>query len=180
MGVHTSSAAPTRASASAATLDKTYSCRVRHQHFIDLAAAVTLPPINNQPQPGGLFLITVQKTRKLNNAIVTLTQVSLSASKNSLRIDTSTCSRVKQQIPLKPRGLQGPITVTPTLSGHDSQQCGTTGRVLVRLRLTTTNHTPTHALLAIRNANANHRPIAFYNWNPHKVNVYVGKTCGAG
>jgi hypothetical protein len=70
--------------------------------------------------------------------------------------------------------------VTPTLSGHDSQQCGTTGRVLVRLRLTTTNHTPTHALLAIRNDNANHRPIAFYNWTPHKVNVYVGKTCGAG
>jgi hypothetical protein len=180
VGVHASSAAPTRAATPAATLDKTYSCRVRHQHFIDLAATPTAPPVNNQPQPGGVFLTTVQKTRKVKDAVVTLTQVSFSASKNSLRIDTSTCNRVKQQIPLKPKGLSGPITVTPTLFGHDNEQCGTTGRVLVRLRLTTTNHTPSHALLAIRNDNASRRPIAFYNWSSRKVKVYIGKTCGAG
>jgi hypothetical protein len=180
VGVHASSAAPTRASVSASTLDKTFSCRVRKQRFINVATAVTLPPINNQPQPGGLFLTTAQKTRKVNNATVTLTQVSLQAAKNSLRIDTSSCSHVKQQIPLKPKGLQGPTTVTPTLFGRDTEQCGTAGRVLVRLRVTSTNHTPTHALLAIRNDNAKKQPIAFYNWTSHKVNLYVGNTCKAG
>ena len=180
VGVHASSAAPTRAGASASTLDKTFSCRVRKQHFINVAAAVTLPPVDNQPQPGGLFLTTVYKTKKLNNATVTLTQVSLQSVKNSLRIDTSSCSHVKQQIPLKPKGLQGPTTVTPTLFGHDTEQCGTAGRVLVRLKVTSTNHTPTHVLLAIRNDNAKKRPVAFYDWTSHKVKVYVGGTCRAG
>ena len=179
VGVHASAAAPTRGTTPASTIDKTYSCRVRHQHFISLATTVTLPPVDNQPQPGGLFLTTVTKTRKVNNAVETLTQMSLSASKNSLRIDTSTCSRVKQQIPLKQRGLSGPITVTPTLFGHDNEQCGTAGRVLVRLRVISTNHTPSQALLAIRNDNAKHRRIAFYKWAPRKVNVYIGKTCRA-
>ena len=178
--MHASSAAPTRASATGSTLDKTFRCQVRHQHFVNVAAAVTLPPIDSQPQPGGLFLTTVDKTRKVNNATVTLTQVSLSALKNSLRIDTSSCSRVKQQIPLNPKGLQGPTTVTPSLFGHDNERCGTAGRVLVRLRVSSTNHTPTKALLAIRNDNAKKQPIAFYNWTSHKVNLYVGKTCTAG
>jgi hypothetical protein len=120
------------------------------------------------------------KTRTVNHATVTLTQVSLQASKNSLRIDTSSCSHVKQQIQLKPKGLQGPTTVTPTLFGHDTEQCGTTGRVLVRLRVTSTKHTPTHALLAIRNENAKKQPIAFYNWTSKKVNLHVGSTCRAG
>jgi hypothetical protein len=120
---------------------------------------------------------TVTKTRKVNNAVETLTQMSVSASQNSLRIDTKTCSRVKQQIPLKQKGLSGPITVTPSQFGHDNEQCGTAGRVLVRLRVVSTNHTPTKALLAIRNQNSSHRPVAFYNWTPHKVNVYIGGTC---
>src|SRR6266700_4798271 len=84
VGVHASSAAPTRATTPASTIDKTFSCRVRHQHYIDLATTVTVPPVNNRPQPGGLFLTTVTKTRKVNNAVETLTQMSLSASKNSL------------------------------------------------------------------------------------------------
>ena len=180
VGVHASSAAPTRAATSASTLDKTFSCRVRQQHFIDLATTVTVPPVNNQPQPGGLFVTTVTKTRTVKNATVTLTQVSVSASKNSLRIDTSTCTHVKQKIPLKQKGLQGPVTVTPSLFGHDTEQCGTAGRVLLRLRVTSTNHTPSHVLLAIRNQNAKRQPVAFYNWTSHKVNVYVGKTCKAG
>jgi len=177
LGVHASSAAPIRTGTASSTLDKTFSCRVRTQHYIDLSAATNAPPVNNQPQPGGLFLTTVTKTRKVNNTLETLTQVSLQASKNSLRIDTKTCSPVKQQIPLKPKGVSGPITVTPSLFGHDNEQCGTAGRVLIRLKVTSTNHTPTHALLAIRNQNASHRAVAFYNWTPHKVNVYIGRTC---
>ena len=177
LGVHASSAAPIRTGTAASTLDKTFSCRVRQERFINLSAATTAPPVNNLPQPGGLFLTTVAKTRKVNNIVETLTQVSLQASKNSLRIDTKTCSPVKQQIPLKPKGVSGPITVTPSQFGHDNEQCGTASRVLVRLQVKSTNHTPSHALLAIRNQNASHRAIAFYNWTSHKVNVYIGGTC---
>jgi hypothetical protein len=177
VGVHASAAAPTRAGTAASTLDKTFSCRVRKQHFVNLSTTVTVPPVDNRPQPGGLFVTTVDKTRTVNNATVTLTQVSVSASKNSLRIDTSACTHVKQQIPLKQKGLQGPVTVTPSQFGHDNELCGTAGRVLVRLRVISTDHTPTKALLAIRNQNASHKPVAFYNWTPHRVNVYIGGTC---
>ncbi|HEU5215063.1 MAG TPA: hypothetical protein VFU30_05950, partial [Gaiellaceae bacterium] len=58
VGVHASSAAPARSATAASTLDKTYSCRVRQQHFISLAATVTVPPVDNRPQPGGLFVTT--------------------------------------------------------------------------------------------------------------------------
>lgn len=180
VGVHASSATPTRATARA-TIDATYSCRVRRQHFINLTASATLPPVNGRRQPGGIYLTTVQKTRRQNGAVVTLTQVSFSARKNSLRIDKSTCPRVKQQIPLKPKGLPGPpVTVTPTHQGFDNERCGTAARVLVRLRLRTTAGVPTHALFAVRNDNAKRRPIAFYNWSPDKVDVYPGNSCVFG
>ena len=178
VGVHASSAVLARAASPASTLDKTFSCRVRRAHFVNFSASATIPPANGQPQaPGGLYVTTVKKTRTQNGVVVTLTQVSLSARKNSLRIDTSVCSRVKHQIPLKPRGLSGPVTVTPHHQGFDNEQCGTAARVLVRLRLTSTGNTPTHALLAVRNDNAKRRPIAFYNWSPDKVNVYTGSSC---
>jgi hypothetical protein len=178
VGVHVSSAAPARETSSASTLDKTFSCRVRRQHFVDLSASATIPPANGQQQaPGGLYMTTVKKTRTQSGVVITLTQVSLSARKNSLRIDTSVCSRVKHQIPLKPKGLSGPVTVTPHHQGFDNEQCGTAARVLVRLRLTSTAGTPTHALLAVRNDNAKKRPIAFYNWSPDKVNVYTANSC---
>ncbi|HKO91052.1 MAG TPA: hypothetical protein VJU61_07870, partial [Polyangiaceae bacterium] len=143
--------------------------------------SVTLPPANNQRQPGVLSLTTAQKTIKQQNGVtVTVAQMSLSALKNSLRIDTSTCRRVKRQIPLKPKGLpKPPTTVTPTLFGHDAERCGTARRVLVRLRLSAADHTPSHALLAIRNDNAKRRPVVFYDWSPDKVDVYPGKTCGS-
>ena len=178
LGVHASSAAPTRAATRASTFDKTFSCRVRHARFVNLAASATLPPVNGRRQPGGLFLTTVQKTRRENGATVTQTQVSLSARKNSLRIDMSTCRRVKQQIPLKPRGLPSPpFSLTPHNQGFDNEFCDTAGRVLVRLRFKTTNGVPSHALFAVRNDNAKRRPIAFYNWSPDKVGVYTANGC---
>lgn len=179
VGAHSSSAAPSGAATGAATLDNTYSCRVRKQHFINLGASVTLPPVQNQQQPGVISVTTVQKTIKdKSGVVVTLSQLGFSAKKNSLRIDTSTCRRVKQQIPLKSKGLPGPpTTVTPALFGHDTEVCGTAARVLIRLKLKTTEGVPTQALLAIRNANTKHRPIAFYNWSPRKFNVYTANSC---
>ena len=74
VGVHSSSAAPTRAAASASTLDKTFSCRVRRAHFVNFSASATIPPADGQPQaPGGLYVTTVKKTRTQNGVVVTVT-----------------------------------------------------------------------------------------------------------
>jgi hypothetical protein len=178
VGVHASSAAPTGPITQASTFDKTFSCRVRRAHFVGLSASSNLPPVNGQRQPGGLYLTTVQKTRQENGATITLTQVSLSARKNSLRIDLSTCRRVKHQIPLKPKGLPTPpVTVTPHHQGFDNEFCDTAARVLVRLQFKTTNGVPSQALLAVRNDNTKRRPIAFYNWSPDKVSIYTANSC---
>jgi len=180
VSVHASSAAPTRAATATSTIDKTYSCPVRRQHFVELFATVTYPPVNNQPQPGVLALTTVVKTIKENGATATVSQVSLQARKNSLRIDQKSCRRVKHQIPLTRKGLPGPPLVsTPNRTGNANVRCGTTGRLLVRLRVKLTNGTPIHALLAIRNTQANHRPIAFYDWSARKVTGYSANSCVA-
>ena len=62
VGAHASPAASSRVATGAATIDGTYSCGVRRAHFILLSGSVTLPPIQNQPQPGVLNLTTVSKT----------------------------------------------------------------------------------------------------------------------
>ena len=36
---------------------------------------------------------------------------------------------------------------------------------------------PTHALLAVRNADANKRPLAFYDWTSGKVTAYSAVSC---
>jgi hypothetical protein len=179
IGVHASSAAPNRLELSASTLDKTFSCGVGSARLVKFGASVTLPPANGQPeQPGVLAVTTKQKTIVKNGATETLSQLGLGATKNSLRIDLSTCHRVKQQIPIKPKGLPGPpTTVTATLYGYGSEQCRSAGRVLIRLRLTSEANTPTHALLAVRNDDAKKRPIAFYDWTPHKYRLYTSTTC---
>ena len=89
VGVHASSAAPTRAAIGATTLDRTYSCRVRKQHFINVGASVTLPPVQNQPQPGVISVTTVQKTIKQKTGVtVSVSQLGFSTKKNSLKVDT--------------------------------------------------------------------------------------------
>lgn len=178
VGVHASSAAPVRAAARASTIDATYSCRVRREHYVDLSASATLPPAQNRPRPGGLFLTTGARTLKQSNGAVTLVaQMSLQAVKNSLRIDKKSCSRVTHPIPLKPKGLGQPETATPTFRGYINQRCTTAARVLFRLKVELTAGTPTHALLAVRNDNAKRRSIAFYSWTARKVNAYSGNSC---
>jgi hypothetical protein len=179
VGVHTSSAAPTGPDHPRIHLRQDVLVPVRRAHFVNLAASSDIPSNNGQKQsPGGLYLTTVQKTRQENGATVTLTQVSLSARKNSLRIDMSTCRRVKHQIPLKPKGLPTPaFTLTPHHQGFDNEFCDSAARVLVRLQFKTTNGIPSHALFAVRNDNAKSRPLAFYNWSPERVSVYTANNC---
>jgi hypothetical protein len=178
VGVHGSSAAQSRPSARASTLDATYSCRVSRLHYASLYASATLPPVKGKPQPGVLGLTTGTKSVTKNGTTTTVSQVSISAAKDSLRVDKSSCRRVKQQIPLKSKGIPGPpTTATPTFRGFINEQCPTAARVLVRLHLKLTDATPTHALLAIRNDNAKRHPIAFFNWSPRKVTAYTGTSC---
>ena len=179
VSVHAGAAAPNRATMSTSTTDATYSCRVRPgQHVVQLYGSVTLPSVQNKPQPGVLVLTTGVKTVTRNDTTTTVSQVGLRADKKGLKIDKSSCRRVKQQIPLKPKGLPTPgFTVTPTHQGFDNEQCDTTARVLARIRVQTTNQIPSHALFAIRNEGAHGRAIAFYNWSPSKLTVYPGNSC---
>lgn len=177
VGVHASRAAPTLP---AATSDATYSCRVASQHVVNLSASASRPPDSNdnKPEPGALVLTTGVKSVTHGDTTTTVSQVGVEAVKNGFKIDKQSCRRVKKQIPLKPKGLPGPATVvTPTLRGYDNENCGTSARVLVRLKLKTTNKIPTHALLAVRNEGGKSRPVAFYNWSPNKVSVFIGTSC---
>ena len=174
VGVHPSSAAPSGAATRASTIDGTYSCRVRRQHFVLLSGTVTM----GQQQPGLFDLISVNKSVVKNGATVTVTQFGFSAPRSNLHVDKSTCSRVKKQIPLKSKGLSGPPeTVTPSFEGHLNQRCNTKDRVLVRIRLTTSGGHSTHALVAVRNDDAKHKPVAFWNWSPQKLSSWSANGC---
>jgi len=96
VSVHASSAAPTRATTGASTIDVKYSCRVSSEQNVSLFATVTLPPVKHQP-PGLLNLTTGAKTATNSGTTVTVAQLSFSAKKNSLRIDKSSCRRVQKR-----------------------------------------------------------------------------------
>ena len=147
------------------------------ERSVSVYGSVTLPPQDGRKQPGLLTLTTGTKTIVKNGVTTTVSQIGLGARKNSLKVDKSSCTRVKHQIPLKPKGLPAPTTATKNLFGHISVQCGTSTHVLVRLLLKTKAGFPTHALLAVRNDDATRRPLAFYNWTPSKVVVYSAGSC---
>lgn len=169
-GVHTSAAASTRATA---TTDVTYSCAVSSERAADLFASAS----TNAKHPANLSLSTGVNTKQESGALVTLSQLSVAATQNGSKIDRKYCRKTKQ-IPLKPKGLPGPpTTVTPSQRGYDGERCSTAGRVVFRLRLTTTAGVPSHAILVIRNDNKTSKGIAFYNWTPSKITVYSGTSC---
>ena len=93
-GAHATSAAPARA-ARAATIDATYSCRVRRQHFVDLSASVTLQPVDSKAQPGVLVLTTGVRSATKNGVTTTVAKLGLRAVKYGLKIDKKSCVRVK-------------------------------------------------------------------------------------
>jgi hypothetical protein len=178
VAVQAGSAASTRATGPASTVDSTYSCSVSDQRQVAIFGSVTLPPVDHRAQPAVFALTTGTKSVTKNGTTTTQSQVGFSARKNSLRIDKSSCQRVNKQIPLNSKGLPGPpTTATRSLFGHVNMNCGTASRVLVRLRLTLKGGVPTHALIAMRNENGKNRPVAFYNWNTRKVAAYTNNNC---
>jgi hypothetical protein len=178
VAVQASSAARTRAAGSASTVDATYSCKVSSQRNVVLYGGVTLPPINGQAQPGVFAITTGTKSVTKGGTTTTKSQVGFSARKNSLKVDKQSCQRVSKNIALKSKGLSGPPdTATRTLFGHVNMRCGTAAKVLVHFRLTLQAGVPTHALVAMRNDDAKNRPVAFYDWSPHKITAFTADNC---
>ena len=177
VSAHAGPTRPSRASAGSSVVNSSYSCRVRAQHYIDLDTSVTLPPSQDQPRPATLSLFTVEKTIKRNGLDFNVPQVFFQAAKASLRIDRSTCVRSSRRIPLKPAGLPGPQTVTPAYLGSLDERCVTTKRVLIHLRVTMQNGTPTSALVAVRNDTRTRLAVEFLNCKPRKIKGYFSKSC---
>jgi hypothetical protein len=159
-------------------VDRTYSCKVRPQHYVDLNTSVTLPPAQNAQRPANLNLFTVKKTFNSNGFTFNLPQVLVQAAKNGLKIDRQTCRPSPRKVPLKPAGLPPRAqTVTPAYLGSIDERCGTAKRVLVHLRLTLSGGVPTAALVAVRNDTQTRRPVEFLNWKPRKIKGYFAKSC---
>jgi len=161
-------------------VDRTYSCKVRPQRYIDLNTSVTLPPTQGNPRPATLNLFTVEKTFNSNGFTFNLPQVIFRATKNSLKIDRPTCRASSRKVALKPSGLPSHAqTVTPQYLGSLDERCGTAKRVLVHLRITLSGGVPTTALMAVRNDTRTRRPVEFVNWRPRKIKGWFGKSCVA-
>ena len=161
-------------------VDRTYSCKVRPQHYIDLNTSVTLPPTQDAPQrPANLNLFTVKKTFKENGFKFNLPQVFFQAAKGrNPKIDTPICRRSSRKAALEPTGLPSHAeTVTPQYLGLFDERCVTAKRVLVHLRITLSGGVPVSALVAVRNDNETRRPLEFLNWKPRKIKGYFGKSC---
>ena len=177
VSAHAGPTRPGRASGNANVVDHTYSCRVRAQHYVDVDASVTLPPAQDQPRPATLSLFTVEKTIKRNGLDFNVPQLFFQAAKGSPKIDRSTCARSSRRVALKPAGLPGPQTVTPAYLGSLDERCTTTRRVLLHVRITLQNGTPTAALVAIRNDTKTRLAVESLNWRPRKIKGYFGKSC---
>ncbi|HEY3576630.1 MAG TPA: hypothetical protein VGK68_01390 [Gaiellaceae bacterium] len=160
-------------------VDRTYSCKVRPQRYIDLNTSVTLPPTQDAPQrPANLNLFTVKKTFKQNGFTFNLPQVFFQAAKGTNpKIDKPTCRPSSRKVALKPSGLRLTDTVTPRYLGFFDQRCVTAKRVLVHVRITLSGGVPVAALVAVRNDNRTRRPVEFLNWRSRKIKGYFGKSC---
>ena len=158
-------------------VDRTYSCQVRPQRYIDLNTSVTLPPTQNVRRPANLNLFTV-KTFKQNGYTFNLPQVFFEAAKGTNpKIDKPTCRRSSRKVALKPSGLRLTDTVTPEYLGLFDERCVTAKRVLVHLRITVSGGVPVSALVAVRNDSRTRRPVEFVNWKPRKIKGYFGRSC---
>ena len=74
-------------------VNRTYSCKVRPAHYIDLESSVTLPPENGQPRPGQVRVTTVKKGIQRNGITFYVPQVFFEEKKDSLDVDRSACRR---------------------------------------------------------------------------------------
>ena len=161
----------------ASVLDRTYSCRVRPEHYVDVNTSVTLPPEQGYPRPAQLWLDTVHKTQLIGGLHAVVAQVRFEAAKNSLSVDKSLCRSSSREVALDPARIPLYATATPDRFGQIDARCATSKRVLVRFRIRLTAGKPVRALFAIRNDSAKRKPVEFVRWSPTKITGYLGKSC---
>ena len=177
-GAYATSASSARAGGVTRVVDRTYLCRVRPEHYVDVNASVALPPdASGHPILAQLWLDTVHKTAPVGGLMAVVPQVEFEGRKNSLQVDTSLCHPSSRRVALKHAGLPLYETATPDVFGHVDERCVTTKRVLVRFRIELKHGAPQQALFAVRDGDARSRPVEFINWRPRKITTYVGKHC---
>jgi hypothetical protein len=173
--------APSLFFATKSVLDRTYSCAVPSKttasgdvRAMNLNANVAHEYYNPVPQ-SDVTVFTVFNKKAANG--FTVPQLEFSSLKNSFRVDGSLCRRSSRAVPLKAAGLEPQGTITRDLNGHFGDQCITSARVVVRVRLETSDGVPTRGQLAIRDDNTKAAPIAFVNWKPTRISYALRPTC---
>jgi len=171
-------ATSSRTGGGARVLDRTYTCRVRPQHYVNVNTNVSLPPdASGHATPAQVWLDTVHKTTPMGGLLVVVPQVAFEARKNSLRVDRSLCRSSSRRIALRPAGLPLYETVTPQHGGHINVRCAAGKRVLVRFRIRVAGGKPEHAVFAVRNDATRSRPVEFLKWSPSKITGYLADRC---
>jgi hypothetical protein len=174
----TAAGASAKPAVTARVVDRTYSCSVRPERYVDVNASVALSAaVTGHPTPAQMWLDTVHKTKPIGGLQAVVPQVEFESAKSSLQVDTATCRRSSHRIALKSAGLPLYETVTPKLIGHVNERCATPKRALVRFRIVMDNGTPQQALFAVRRGDAKSRPLEFIKWSPRKITAYAGKSC---
>ena len=151
VGVHASSAAPTRAT-NATSID-------RHDVLVSRRSAALRQRLrerhpaagqDGKTQPGGLVLTTGAKTTTKNGETTeTVSQVERPARRRTAEDRQSSCRRVKHQIPLKSKGLGLRQRRRRTSSVTSASNAGPGPRARPS-PAQDEGGTPTHALLAVR------------------------------
>jgi hypothetical protein len=167
---YTAAASATRARTDAHVVDKTYSCRLWHQHPFFFDTQVRLPPSASGGAQPGYTTVTTARDHAY--------QLIFKDLKNSLKVDRSACRPSARGVALKPAGLALFQTATTQAFGHITGKCPThVKRVLVHFRIAMTEGTPERALFAIRKDTAGGRPLAFFKWSPTKITGYLANNC---
>lgn len=160
-------------------VDRTYSCAVRQERYVDVDTNVTIPAsvTASNAEPAQVWLDTVDKTAPIGGIQAVVPQVRFRAAKNSLSVDKALCRRSSHHLALKRAGLPLYETVTRTHLGQIDVRCVAAKRVLVRFRITLTGGKPAHALVAFRNDAGKGKPIEFLRWTPRRITGYLGRSC---
>lgn len=165
--------------ASTIVLDTTYSCAVRAERYVDFDLHVNFPPLESEKRPAQVQVFTTPKTMQRNGIAFIVPQLYFDHFQNSLKVDTANCHKSSRRVALTPKGLPAPQTATRHHIGEFHERCATTKRVLLHYRITLQNGTPEHAVVLVRNADRKSKPVAYFDWAPHKIVGYLAKDCVA-
>src|SRR5262249_6932304 len=135
-GVYATPAISARGGETVQVVDRTYTCRGRPEHYVNVNTNVPLSPMGASGPPirAQVWLDTVHKTTPVGGILAVMPQVEFETLKSSLQVDTSLCTHSSRSIALKPAGLPLYETATPHIFGHVNERCATGKQVLVHFR----------------------------------------------